>query len=817
MKEQIATMLAAASVIASWAYSVKMKCVDADGESAAFATYRIFPDSTDVAAAVGVADSAGVFRAELPRAGKYRIQITEAGMSRPSLHTVILNDSLPDADMGTVEVGDTAENLAEVVVTAQKPLVVKQIDRIAYDIQADPASKVSSVQEMLRRVPMVAVDNEGNVTVNGSSNFKIFKNNRPSNSLSNNAKDILAAIPASTIKSIEVITEPGAKYDAEGIGAILNIITLDNSSIKGVLGNVGVSANTQGSTSANAFITTQIDKVTLSINGGVHNQPRHDSDQESVDLRHYNNGNTLTTNQWSDYKALVGFFGMEGSYEISKKHLLTAEMDGYVFNVDNRSKTSSAMTDAAGNALYSYNSSNTTPTQKQLSMSGNLNYQFTTDRPGETLTAGYMISANNSRNHSLTEYSDITGDAFPYTGIDSHVKQNLTEHTFQVDWVRPFGKIHTLELGAKYVLRRNTSDNNIDYTGWQTVDNAFRHITDIGAAYAQYTARVRKVTLRGGVRYEYSRLKAEYPDGNGKDFASNLNDVVPSASMSWQINDANSLQFNYATRINRPGIAYLDPTVNYTPATISYGNPDLESAMAHSFKLSYMLIKPKFNCNLSVNYGMSNSNISGVNFVDADGMQVSTYDNVGRTRELSIGGFVQWSPTSKTQLMLNGNVGRNWASQQGLKQARWNHTLFLRASQELPWKITLEGFLYSMGKWMNGVYGYSGMSGLGSIGWNLGLRRSFLKDDRLTVSLSASNPIGPSKSHYRNYTINGDVTGMSDTRLSARKSVSLRLSWRFGSLRASVKKTRQRISNDDLVGGSKSGSGQQGGQQGQGM
>ena len=137
-------------------------------------------------------------------------------------------------------------------------------------MQADADSKTSTIIEMLRKVPMVDVDANNNIKVKGSTNFKVYKNGRPNNSFSNNPKEVLSAIPASMIKRIEVITEPGAKYDAEGVGAILNIVTLENTSIKGVMGNVSAQINSMGTPQGSVWLSSQIDKVTVSAYAGTH-------------------------------------------------------------------------------------------------------------------------------------------------------------------------------------------------------------------------------------------------------------------------------------------------------------------------------------------------------------------------------------------------------------------------------------------------------------------------------------------------------------------------------------------------------------------
>ena len=810
-KKFILVSAALLSGAVAWAtqYSLLLKAVDNDGEPEIYATCRIFAKTDTVhALKAGLTDTLGVYKTSIAAPGDYFLTIEPAGASVGVRRAFSVSEENPDADMGTVIIGGDDQTLNEVTVTAQRPLVTRQIDGIGYDVAADPTSKTVTLQEMMRNVPMVAVDNEGNITINGSSNFKVYKNGRPDNSLSKNAKDIFAALPASMVKKIEVITEPGAKYDAEGIGAILNIITVENSSIKGVTGTAQMSVSAPGwNPGGNLYLMSQIDKVTFSVYGGTHMVLKSPQKQESSSDFTYNNGNTRTGYETGKYKGDFSWFGGEASWDINKKNMLTASLNGYYYNMKPSQNSTEAMFAADGSTLYSYNSSTRYKKNNYLDLNGTVSYQYTTDRSGENLILSYMISTTGQHDKHRSKFTEKTGEAFPYSALDVNSNLDFIEHTFQGDWKRPFGEKHILETGAKYIFRRNHSDSKSVYEDWQDLNTEFRHITDVAALYAQYTARLGKVTLRGGLRYEYSKLKASFPDGSQKSFSSNLSDVVPSASANWQINDVNTLTFNYAARINRPGINYLNPAVFYTPTTMSYGNPDLSSAYSNSLKLSYMFVKPKLNFNLSANYSFNNDNISSVSFVNPEGIIVSTYDNIGRERTLSFSGFVQWSMTPKTQVMLNTGVTRNSYRQEGYSLARWNMHGFFRVTQKLPWNITAEGFLFTnLGKSANSVYSYGHMQDC-PIFWNLGLRKSFLKEDRLTLRISANSPIGRNYRDYKMSTVNGDYTGNTIVRTNNIKSVSFSISYRFGKLNAYVKKTAARIDNDDLVGRKSDGGG----------
>lgn len=273
---------------------------------------------------------------------------------------------------------------------------------------------------------------------------------------------------------------------------------------------------------------------------------------------------------------------------------------------------------------------------------------------------------------------------------------------------------------------------------------------------------------------------------------------MPSAAASWQINDANSLSFNYSTSISRPGIDYLNPAVTVSPTTASYGNPDLGSARRQSMKLSYMLIKQKVNMQLSANYSLSNNGVAPVIFVDDDNIINSTYANVGHRRDVSLAGYIQWSITGKTRLMLNASATWARASLGGMTLCRWSPSLYGQLRQELPWKIQGQLYAFYMGDGINGVYSYDSTPFSSALHYGLSLSRGFLKEDRLNVRLSLDNPVGPSRRGFHSYTVNGDYTGHTASYRHDGISLRISVSYRFGSLLASVKKTATSIENDDL-------------------
>lgn len=792
-------ILLAATAMNALAYEVKAVVTDSIGEPLPYVTYRIFTGEADSTVVSGTGNELGAFVQPLDSASDYRVELTYTGMATLGRDFTVTPDA-PVADLGTLALLDGAEQLEGFTVTAQRPLVVRQIDRIAYDVQADPQTPTSTLNEILRKVPLVSVDPDGTIKVNGSTNFKIYKNGRPNNSLSRNAKELFAALPASMIKRVEVITEPGAAFDAEGTSAILNIVTEENSSIKGVLGSVSAHWSTMDNVpGVNAWMTTEIDKVTFNVYGGYQHIGGKNSHGISRSLTEYPDGTSRFEDESYDMRGNLGYYGIDGSYQPDTLNLFTVELSGYNYGTHNNWWSSSPTYNAAGEIIKSYNSTIKQPVSGYTDLDANFNWQHNTHRKGETYTLSYMLSHTNQKSSSETQYFDFVGMTMPYTTLLRDYSLDFYEHTVQGDWTRQLG-IHNLDFGFKGIFRRNHSTNENNYVGLLEESREFSHNTDIAAVYGQYSVAIGKVNMRAGLRYEFSHLKASYPDGSAEDYSSNLSDLVPTGAVSWQVNDANSLSFNYSTSISRPGISYLNPAVSVTPVSLSFGNPDLGSARRQSMKLTYMLIKPKVNLQFSTGYDFTNNSVAAINYLNDDLLIVNTYGNVGHKRNLSLSAYIQWSITSKTRFMFNGSLSYSRASQEGLKLSRWSPSFYSQLRQELPWKIQAEAFAWFSNGYLSDVYSYSDNSFSTAFYYGLSLNRAFLKQDRLNIRLQLTNPFFPKYDHYRTYTVNGDYTGWSEHIQRQGCQLRIHISYRFGSLQAQVKKTDHSISNDDLVG-----------------
>lgn len=824
--------LLAAQNTANTSFQVKGILLDSlTQEGEPYATIKIVKKEAPAKALkMLVTDMKGQFQEKVPGTGNFVMTITSVGRT-PIVKDFSVKAGEKLVDFGTLYIVDASNELGQVEIVAQKPLVKADIDKIEYNVQDDPDAQSNSVLEMLRKVPLVTVDGEDNIQVNGSSSFKVYVNGKPNNMMSNNPTEVLKSMPANSIKHIEVITNPGPKYDAEGVGGILNIVTV-GSGLEGYTATFSANVSNRGA-GGGAFGTIKSGKLTVGAryNYNYNDQPRNYSSgsQHVTPEAVTENSSNLDYDGSNKGHGSFQSGSMEASYEIDTLRLVTMS-----FGLWGGGNKSNGSTDYIAtfpeniNAapIYSYSAFNRSKSS-WYSIDGGIDYQRLFKVKDRMLTFSYKINTRPQTSDSYTEYEIDNGYNPDWADYLNRLKnqhndeQNTTEHTFQADYTTPIGKLHTLEAGAKYILRNNSSEDDrfdADDTGKYEYNkdqsSHYKHLNDIIAAYLGYGLKVKRLSGRLGLRYEHTIQDVKYLVGRGEDFTKNFDDVVPSASIGYKLTDMSNLRLGYNMRIYRPGIWSLNPYLNDTdPSYISQGNPKLDSEKSHAFNLSYSNFTQKFNINISARYSFTNNSIENVTRLMPDteieglknptGKDVlySTYANIGKTRYASVNGYVNWNATPRTRIYMNmsGNYSYLEGSE-GMRNDGWSLFAYGGAQQTLPhdWRISLN--VFGQTPWIM-------LQGKGSSFFDYGLsvNKSFL-DKRLTLSAFASN-------FFKKYMDQSSTTeGSGFIRESnykySRQRFGISVSYRIGELKASVKKAARTISNDDVKsGGSGSGGG----------
>ena len=696
------------------------------------------------------------------------------------------------------------KELEGVVIKAQRQLVKQEIDRIGYDVQADEESKTQTVMDMLRKVPMVTVDGQDNILVKGNSSFKIYKNGHYDPSLSKNAKEVFKSMPASMVKRIEVITDPGAREDAEGVDAILNIVMVNGSKMKGITGVVSAAYTSLNHPNLYASLTGQMGKMLLSVDYGYGGMSSKETENSTHTERTFlDTGNKMTLHSDGSNPGGIHYANLNASYDIDSLNLLSASFGGYFYKLNVQGDGKTSLNSASSQPIYSFSNHYWMPGYSHSSWNGRFDYEHKTRRKGERFTLSYMLALTRQHTDEENTYSEMVNAPFSYTGSLQTEREHFTEHTFQADWLRPLGKGHQLEIGTKYIDRNNNSHNTQEFYGDNLlVNDEFQHTTRVLAGYADYIYNREKWSARAGLRYEYSFMEGNYPDGKKESFSKHLGDWVPQASLKYQLTEAQSLKLNYTTSINRPGISYLNPAVVISPTIIYQGNPQLVSSRTQRVSVVYSYILPNLTLQVAPGYHHTSGGISEIQTAKDD-IRYRTYDNILRYRRASLETYVQWKPFDGTTIVVNNNLRYEHYENPnlGYRTFGWSDNYYVNLSQKLPWKLLL--YLSSYGKIGRSPSNIYTMQ-RSYFGYYASLQRSFLKADRLTVRIAANAPFNKYWSSEAE-TVNGNYRDFQQSWNRAR-SFTISVAFRFGSLKASVKKTERSIENDDVVGGINKGS-----------
>lgn len=810
MKQALLLLLSCflSASVSAQSLNVKGKLVSAGDHAALpYATISIASESLPGTPVKKLAtDGAGQFSTTLP-AGKYIFSFQFVGMNTLEQNIEVPSGRNP-LDLGEIVMDEGSTELEEVSVTAQRPLVKVEIDKLTYSAKDDPEATTSTVLDMLRKVPLVTVDGEDNIQLKGSSNFKIYLNGKPSNMISNNPSQVLKSMPANSIKDIEVITDPGAKYDAEGVGGIINIIT-DKRVDDGYSGSVGANADTNGMYGGNAYLNTKYGKFGFSGNMFFYRQNNPEStstfereDFEPNAVNYLLQDGTVKNNGHGLY--LTGSL----SYEPDTVNLFNLSVSRYGGKFKSRSN-SHAESEGAQNYAYDM-LSNSVGQYGGLNFSAD--YQRSFKKKGEMLTVSYRFEHNPDDSEFENIYEDVTGDYFYPEGyrMKSINDAGGKEHTSQIDYVNPLTDSHSLEVGLKYIFRDNSSLGT--HTFYDAEDGTWKdnpgrkndldHQQNIASGYAGYGFKKAKFGIKAGLRGEYTKQEVDFRSLKDTTIHTDFFDLVPSFTVSYQLGMTKTLRVGYNMRISRPGIWYLNPyRDDANPISIRYGNPELDAEQTHNFNVNYGSFAQKVNFNVTLSYGFTRNAITSYSFVQ-EGVTHNTYGNIGKNQSVGLNLYSSWTPSEKLRLYVN--TSGNYTDIQSTENADIRNSGFSGQA--------FAGGTYSFGK----DFRFGANSGVFSnriqlqttqspyYFYSFSLMKSFF-DKKLDVNLSANNVFGK----YIKFKTTTEGEGFTQKSLYnyPARAVRLSITYRFGDLKTSIKKVQRGITNEDVKAGESSQSG----------
>ena len=788
---------------------VKGIVTDTDGETIPYATVGAYKGEKNIRRIAAGAD--GKFGIELTQGDTYIIEITSVGMAPYKKEISVPKTAVHD--LGTVALHADNE-LKEVVIEAQKPLIKSDAEKITYDVSADPEADNKTLIDMMRKVPLVTVDAEDNVQLNGSSNFKVLVNGKESSMMKNNLKDVLKSMPANSVKDIQVITNPSSKYDAEGTGGIINIITTRDQ-LSGFTGSVTGYGDIQGSFGGSLYLATQYKKFTASLNysGGRFRN------YQTLKGNNYNYNNPemyhsilSDMDQDLDITGQYHYISFESSYELDTLNLFSLGITGNIGSFGADGNIYNETFNQQGTSIVRY----IDRLYQKGSWGGvaaNLDYQHTFGKQEHTLTASYRYEYNpngGAYSDSILTTEDLLNP--PFYGQKNDNNSYAQEHTVQIDYANPINDMHSIEGGAKYIARINHSNDDymmLENNVWQSMNQQqdLEYTQQILALYAGYGFKKESWGIRAGGRYEATWINATLEKaGQHVNFGKPYGNFVPYISGSYNIDPTQTLRLSYTQRIYRPGIGYLSPFEQWTtPTNVQYGNPDLKPEVTHSITAAYSIFKGTFNLNMQWNSRITSNSIESYEFIDAETNVVhDTYANIGHAQSHGLSLYISGQASPKFSYY--SNLGANYqvydAPSLDLKNTGWQ----AYANAGIQWTAWKSGTIS-----VNGGIGspWVSLQSKGKLPWyyyGLGITQRFF-DDKLKVTLSGNNLLNK-YNRFKNIS-KGDGFERIYEGGNRGRNVQLSVTYTFGKLNAEVKKVNRGIVNDDITGGSSQGRGGQ--------
>lgn len=743
----------------------------------------------------------GTFLFQNLKSGKYTLVLVGVGYKTKSVDVDLTDSARQQLDLGSIAISQQAVGLKEVTVTALKPIVKQEVDRISYDLEADPESKVFSVLDMMRKVPYLSLDAEDNIALKGNTDFKILINGKPSSMVERSYKDVLRSMPASSIVRIEVITTPPAKYDAEGLAGIINIITnkkIDN----GYNGTINISERfPTGGPGVGGSLSAQLGKIGMSLNVGA-NQYLNPSTQSIANRVTTGTMPTqLDQRGWNEVNNKNGYIGYEVTYEIDTLNLLSTQLNvNGGRNKENGYQTS--LLNAGSEILERYNVTNNN-SDRGTGLDAAVNYQkgFKADK-SRLLTFSYRYYGyNNKQNGHVVIANRINYDRPDYRQVND---QRFSEQTFQVDMVYPVKKL-SIEAGIKGIMRDNQSDfkylvfnsETNSYTEDAGMSNKYNNMQQVFGAYNTYQYNFKNWGIKAGARVEQTIIDADFVSTDSK-VKQNYFNLIPSVSVNRKLKNNAGINLGYSQRIQRPGIWQLNPFVDRSnPSFERTGNPDLRPALVNDLQLTYNKAK-KGNFNVGVGYTHFRDLIFQIAVFDPE-TQITrrSYGNTGSARLIS------------GLLNVNYPISKNWNFSTNLRIAHGKVTgvvngieatnsgimyqFSLSTGYRLPKDWRVNANLNANGPSVN-LQGTSNSIQSTSFSVN----KDVVKD-KLSLSAAVSNPFTKFR-RFHTETSGPDFDQFND-RWNYFRTFNFSVNYKFGKLKDGIKKNKRGIRNDDVQNG----------------
>ncbi len=778
-----------------------------------FATVALTHPGTGKTIDGAVCDASGKFTITKVTAGKYILLVSFIGYDTRQI-SIDIGDK-KETDLGTITISTTARLLNEVTVEGQKSLIEERVDRTVYNAENDATAKGGDAADVLRRVPLLSVDMDGNVSLRGNQNVTVLINNKPSSVVASSIADALKQIPADQIKSVEVITSPSAKYDAEGSAGIINIV-LKKNTMQGLTLNVDAAADVRGS---NLGLNGNYRKGKMGVSlggwGRYNYNIRGEFESEQIGLNP-DNGAVMSINTQraqNRNRGLFGNYNLGWDYDINDKNLLAASVRLGLRQFNNFQDGLLSRQFTSDGTLLSSNLRDIEMMVDGSNVDVSLTYTHLYAKPQRELS--FMGLYSHSNNDSDFENFVLDENDLSTTDRIKNINDSYNqEMTFQADYVTPVGTNQMLEVGGKSIMRKVYSDF-MYYTAAGSdgeyvlapntnLSNNLNYDQNVTSGYMSYTYSTKSgYSLKAGSRYEYTVISA-YTKTESDIKIPSYGVIVPSLNLSKKLKEGNMIRVSYNRRIQRPSIKFLNPNIQAAnPLNVMIGNPTLSPEFTNNFELTWSTMVKKTNLSMTAFYRNTNDGIQPVR--DLIGNDSSDPDTI-RTQFMNIGHENAYGVSSFANFMI-GKLSLN-------AFADIYYTDLSNNDPNLLYRAANQGVVFS-GR-IFGNYNFKKGWGInfftlarspqvllqGEVSrfymYSLGVRKEF-KEKRGSIGLGTENFLRPYLAMTNRF--ESPMLIQSGTNRMYNTNVRLSLSYRIGKMgNQKPKRKLKTISNDDLKG-----------------
>ena len=723
----------------------------------------------------------GNFSLKMPPASKITINVSQKGYSDYNSEPITLQGDEFDIGRVYLDLKSTKIDGVTIIASRKKPLVQSTKDKVIYNAASDISNKSGNAADVLRKAPMLTVGASGDLKLRGSSNIKVLINGVPSRIMAKNLKEALKMIPASSIVSVEVITNPSSKYEAEGAAGVVNIIT--KKKLSGTSGTLDLTGGNLEHT-GNLALNMSSGKFNLSILGNYSEErERTTSLLNRINL----NGEKQTGSLFQESDLLQttkgGSVGLSAQYKIDS--LQTLEV-GYSY-------WNGSWPQNGGLYNRYLNADKLQEYRQKTSQSGTfnfsewmVNYQKKFKREGQELQIIGQSSQSSDLSDYLTEQYTMDNQlSFTERGPN---KNKEREWSLQADYAHPLGEggALTLETGVKYLGNNSNSVYDVINSLLPTDPGRsgnMRYKQNIFSAYATFNVDLgNDWMLRPGIRFENTDIKATFQ--NNAPYSRKFSNWVPNFLLSKKLNDRHEVKLDYNERIRRPWIMDLNPYINSAdPLNIMQGNPYLNPELTRKVELSHTYTGKKNTMFMSSLYYSFNKNaVEQITRVNQSGVSLTTPDNIGESNRLGLSINTVFNPVKNWTINAGGEVYhlKFVSNSLGLK----NEDTFFNSSISNSISL-MKGLQFSASAdYGNGFITLQGKNSA-NYSHRFAIKKDFM-DHKASFTLSAVNPF--QRSFKETVYAYAPTFRSTQSTQFYNRAVTLTFSWQFGGLRTAPEK-----------------------------